>query len=342
MIVLGIETSCDETSVAIVGENDHIYSNIISSQVELHARFGGVVPEIASRNHLEALPSLMDSALEEASLSLNDIEGVAVTARPGLIGALLVGLQAAKSIAWALDVPIVGIHHLEAHIYAAHLSSPKPEYPYIALVVSGGHTSLFEVFDVGNVRLLGATRDDAAGEAYDKIAKMLGLGYPGGPIIDKLASKGDPNKYDFPMAMMRKGNLEFSFSGLKTAVRVFLQKHELKSEQDIADVCASVQRAIVQTLIRKIEYASEATNVRRVVVAGGVSANSGLRSALEDLSNRLGLEVFVPELRLCTDNGAMVAGLGRQYLLRGVRSSMLLNAEPYRPLGVEGVPPAGD
>ncbi len=344
MIVLGIESSCDETSLAIARENNEIVSSIVSSQVDIHARFGGVVPEIASRNHLESMPSLLDKTLEQAGMTLKDVQGIAVTARPGLIGALLVGVQFAKSLSWALQIPYVGTHHIEAHLYAAHIikNQPEPEYPYVGLVVSGGHTSLFKVKGVGDVEQLGNTRDDAAGEAFDKVAKLLNIGYPGGPIIDKLARLGDPNRFEFPKSMRSRESLDFSFSGLKTAVRLHLAKNPPQNETDVHDVCAGVEKAIAEILAIKTAQALDFTGLSSLVVAGGVAANTGTRLAINKMAEEKGVKAVFPPLSLCTDNAAMVAALGRRYLISGVRSSLFMNAEAYRPLGAEGVSPAGD
>ena len=342
MLVLGIETSCDETAVAIVGDEGKLLSSIVSSQIEIHKRFGGVVPEIASRNHLEALPNLLDQVLAESGHTLQELEGIAVTARPGLIGALLVGVNAAKSLAWSLGIPFIGIHHLEAHLMAAAIDNSGVTFPHIGLVVSGGHTSLFRVNGIGDISLLGETRDDAAGEAFDKIAKMLDLGYPGGPEIDRRAALGDPKRHTFPQAMKKKNNLEFSFSGLKTAVRVFLKDNPPQNETDINDICAGVQFAITEIITRKVEMALRQEGLTSVVAAGGVVANKGLRASLEAMGKRRGIDIHIPPINMCTDNAAMVAALGQAYLERGEHSSLLLNAAPYRPLGVEGILAAGD
>ena len=328
--------------MAIVGENGSLLSSIVSSQIEIHKRFGGVVPEIASRNHLEALPNLLDQVLQHSGIAIGDLEGIAVTARPGLIGALLVGVNAAKSLAWSLGIPIIGIHHLEAHLMAAALDGKPVAYPHIGLVVSGGHTSLFRVNDIGDITLLGETRDDAAGEAFDKIAKLLDLGYPGGPEIDRRAAQGDPDRFVFPQAMKRKDNLEFSFSGLKTSVRVFLNDNPPQNETDINDICAGVQRAITEIITSKVEYALRQEKLASVVAAGGVVANRGLRASLETMGKRRNVDIRIPAIDMCTDNAAMVAALGQAYLLRGIHSSLRLNAAPYRPLGIPGIMAAGD
>ena len=341
MRVLGIESSCDETAAALVDDTG-LLASTISSQVDIHARFGGVVPEIASRNHLMALPHIIDHVLDKAGMTLAQVEGIAVTARPGLVGALLVGVSAAKSLSFALGIPLVGVHHLEAHLYAAWLSGGELTYPHLGLVVSGGHTSLLMVRGLGNLELLGATRDDAAGEAFDKIAKLLGLGYPGGPIMDAYAAQGDPLRYVFPQSLRRRDTLDFSFSGLKTAVRRQVALTPPVSQQDRYDLCASVQHAIVEIICAKVLQALSMHPVSTVVAAGGVVANRGLRAGLEAATAQAGVRLVIPPFHLCTDNAAMVAALGRKYLMAGVRSTLALNAEPYRPLGVAGFAAAGD
>jgi len=322
MIVLGIESSCDETSAAVVaGEDDNleVRSNVVASQVPIHARYGGVVPELASRAHVVDIVSVVERALDEADASLEDIHGMCVTRGPGLVGSLLVGIEMAKALAWKRDCPLVGINHIEAHLTAPTVEIESGwdalEFPYVGLVVSGGHTSLFQVTAVGEYRALGHTRDDAAGEALDKVGKMLGLGYPGGVAIDRLSQDGDPGAYDFPRAMRRRDNLEFSFSGLKTSVRTWLEgQPSIPEGQALADLCASVQEAVVDILVYKLFNAAADEGVRCVVISGGVSANSRLRQRVRDEGARRNLATCVPPRPLCTDNAGMIAGLGHHYL----------------------------
>ena len=318
MLILGIETSCDETAAAVV-DDERVLSNVVATQVPVHARYGGVVPELASRNHLlDALPTI-ERALSEADVPLERIEGVAVTQGPGLIGALLVGLQTAKAIAWSRRLPIVGVDHVEAHITAALLGPEPPTMPYVALAVSGGHTSLTLVEDIGRYRVLGHTLDDAAGEAFDKVAKLLSLPYPGGVAIDHLSDGGDPRAVDLPRAIMTRGNLDFSFSGLKTAVRYHVEGREAATlvGQGLADLAASVQEAIVDVLVEKSARAAESVGAPTVVLAGGVAANRRLRARAAEVFAGRGLRLCLTPLPFCTDNAAMVAGLGRRLFARG-------------------------
>jgi N6-L-threonylcarbamoyladenine synthase len=301
--ILGIETSCDETAAAVVVDGRNLCSSVVSSQVDLHARYGGVVPEIASRAHVELVNDVIGEALLEAGTTLHDIDAVAAAHGPGLAGALLVGVSAAKAIALARTCPYVGVNHHEAHMYAALLDDPGLEPPFVTLVVSGGHTLLIAMDDHGRYRVLGRTVDDAAGEAFDKVARFLGLGYPGGPAIDRLAPRGDPNAIAFPRPMLDDGN-DFSFSGLKTAVVLYVRKHP---EVDIADVAASFQAAVVDVLVAKLLRVAAQTGLSTVVIGGGVAANSALRRRLVDDGVAAGLHVVVPSVELCTDNAAMVA-----------------------------------
>ncbi len=307
-VVLGIETSCDETAVALVRDGYSIESSLVSSQVDLHALFGGVVPELASRAHLEILPALIDDALDRASLNISprQLQCVAVTQGPGLIGALLVGVSYAKALSLAWEVPFVVVNHLEAHLYASFLAGEPMEFPMIVLLVSGGHTMLIHMKDHLNYTLLGQTHDDAAGEAFDKVARFLGLGYPGGPIIDRISTEGNLGLVTFPRPMINEG-LDFSFSGLKTAVIRWAQNNPEASEKDIA---ACFQEACVDVLVRKTERAAKMIGVDRVCLAGGVGANSLLRKRLGELCQENGWEVFLPPIALCTDNAAMVAACG--------------------------------
>jgi N6-L-threonylcarbamoyladenine synthase len=305
MRILGIETSCDETAAAVVDDGRVVRSSVVASQSDLHARFGGVVPEIASRAHVELIGDVIEEALFEAGTSLVELDAVAAVHGPGLAGALLVGVSAAKAIALAADLPYVGVHHHEAHIYAALLEEPTLEPPLVTLIVSGGHTLLIAMDDHGSYRVLGQTVDDAAGEAFDKVARFLGLGYPGGPAIDHAARDGDPNAIAFPRPMLDEG-YDFSFSGLKTAVVHYVRKHP---EVAVADVAASFQAAVVDVLVEKLLVAARAAGVGTVVVGGGVAANSLLRDRLLDIAEKGELQVVLPSLALCTDNAAMVAAV---------------------------------
>lgn len=332
--ILGIESSCDETAAAVVIDGSRVASNIIASQVNLHARFGGVVPEVASRRHLEGINAVIAEALERAGVGFADLDAVAVTMGPGLAGSLLVGLMAAKTIAMALDIPLVGVHHLEAHIYANFLVAPDLPFPLLALVVSGGHTDLYLMVRHGDFRLLGRTRDDAAGEAFDKVARVIGLGYPGGPLIEKAARDGDPGAVPLPRAYLEENSYDFSFSGLKTAVITYLEKaRRAGDEPRLADLTASFQAAVTDVLVDKVMGAAQAFRPARVVLAGGVAANGALRRALERRAAEAGLAVNVPPPVLCTDNAAMVACAGYYRYLRGEFAPLTLNAAASLPLG---------
>lgn len=314
MLILGIETSCDETAVAIVENGKKIRANVVSSQLKIHRPFGGVVPELASRAHLSFLPLALELALEESNLSLTDIDAIAVTCGPGLIGCLAVGVSLAKSLSYVLDLPLIGVNHLEGHLHSYLLTgSLKP--PFVGLVASGGHTSLVLVKDYGDYSLLGETLDDAAGEAYDKVARMLELGYPGGALIERLARRGNPESIEFPRAI--SGSLDFSFSGLKTAVLYYIRQHGIANAPDIA---AGFQSAVVDTLVKKSLLALKKTGVKKIVLGGGVSANSVLRRALREAGKKEGVEVYIPPKKLSTDNAAMIAAIGYQHLRRGRRS----------------------
>ncbi|MDQ3294214.1 MAG: tRNA (adenosine(37)-N6)-threonylcarbamoyltransferase complex transferase subunit TsaD, partial [Actinomycetota bacterium] len=305
-VVLGIETSCDETAAAVVSGAQTVLSSVVSSQIELHARFGGVVPEIASRAHVDLLTPVIAQALVEAGLPDGGVEAVAATVGPGLIGSLLVGVSAAKALALVWDVPFVGVNHLEAHLYAGFLEDPSLELPVVVLLVSGGHTLLIHMEDHGRYRLLGQTIDDAAGEAFDKVARYLGLGYPGGPAIDRVAMDGDPEAIRFPRAMQDE-SYDFSFSGLKTAVVNHVRRHP---EVGTADVAASFQEAVVDVLVTKAQRAAQAVGAKGMVLGGGVAANSVLRERFLDACTADGMHAFVPSRAMCTDNAAMVAAAG--------------------------------
>jgi N6-L-threonylcarbamoyladenine synthase len=332
MLLLAIESSCDETAAAVVRDGREILSNLIVSQIDIHARFGGVVPELASRQHLQAICPLVDASLEEAGVSLEQIEGLAVTRGPGLIGALLVGVSYAKALSFARRIPLVGVHHIEGHILAIHLER-KVAFPYLALAVSGGHSHLFRVDGIGEYELLGRTIDDAAGEAFDKVAKMLGLSYPGGPIIDRLAAQGDASCVRFPRPMLKKPNLDFSFSGMKTSVLTYIESlGGQPDEQRVADIAAAFQEAAVDVLLQKTLRAAREQGLTRVVVAGGVACNSGLRREFQLAGQREKLEVYFPSPLLCSDNAAMLAVAADHYLESGARSAADLNAVSNWPL----------
>src|SRR5688572_24047454 len=307
MLILGIETSCDETGVALYDTRDGLLGEALHSQTDLHARYGGVVPELASRDHVRRLLPLLQSALAQSGRDLEAIGMVAYTQGPGLAGALLVGASVAAGIGLALGRPVVGIHHLEGHLLSPLLSEPRPEFPFVALLVSGGHTQLMRVDGVGRYALLGETLDDAAGEAFDKTATLLGLGYPGGPALAQLAEKGDASRFAFPRPMLSSGNLDFSFSGLKTAVLTRMRDADRTDDKARADAAASFEAAIVDVLAAKCLQALDREGLDRLVVAGGVGANKRLRERLTEEAARNGARVFFPPLRLCTDNGAMIA-----------------------------------
>jgi N6-L-threonylcarbamoyladenine synthase len=333
-IVLGIETSCDETSVAVL-DKGRVQSNIISSQI-VHKEYGGVVPELASRAHLKMIIPVMQAALDQAGVSLRDIEAVAAVYGPGLVGSLLVGLNFGKSLAWSLGIPFIGVNHMEGHIYSTFLEDEKPVYPFICLTVSGGHTDLIYIREPLTYQLMGRTRDDAAGEAFDKVAKMLGIGYPGGPVIDKLARDGNPRAVHFPRAYAHAEHYDFSFSGLKTSVLYYLRgKNLLASDGTPAakppvlnDICASFQEAVVDTLLVKTRRAAAEKRVGHVAVAGGVSANSRLREAFINAAATDTFKVYFPLMEYCTDNAAMAAYAGWLRLLNGETSPVTLTAVP--------------
>jgi len=330
--ILGIETSCDETSVAVLTDMRTAPVNLVYSQVD-HAKFGGIVPEVASRQQIKKLPPLYLQALREAGIGLDDLVGIAVTMGPGLVGSLLVGVNFAKALAWSSGLALIGINHLEGHIFSNFLASSTLEPPFIALIVSGGHTLLVTVTDYLEYHILGQTRDDAAGEAYDKVSKLLGLGYPGGMIIDNLARKGNPNFHKFPRAFIKDTSFEFSFSGLKTAVALYVKdKGQRFVEDNLADICAAFQEAVVDVLVEKSILAAEHEKIDTIVIAGGVAANSRLREKLAHKAKLAGKKTFYPPPVLCTDNAAMIASAGYCRLARGQRSDFKLNAYPYLPL----------
>ena len=331
--VLGIESSCDETAAAIVEDGTRVLSDVVASQHEVHARYGGVVPELASRAHILNVVPVVQAALERAGIPLEDLDGIAVTNAPGLIGGLLVGLQTAKALAWVTELPLVGVHHLEGHLSAVYLEPEPPPSPHLALIVSGGHTSLVRVDDHGVLVELGRTRDDAAGEAFDKGAKLLGLGYPGGAVIDKLARTGDPSAVPFPRSMtLEQHGFDFSFSGLKTALLHHVRAHGVPDGQPLADLCASYQAAIVEVLVRKTRRAARKLDLHHVQVCGGVAANSGLRAAMIAAGAEDDFKVSIPAPARCTDNAAMIAAAGYYHLIRGERAGLDLDATPNAPL----------
>lgn len=336
--ILGIETSCDETSAAIMRNGRDIISSVVASQIEFHQKFGGVVPEIASRKHLEIINPVLDEVFDKANLAYEDIHAIAVTIGPGLVGALLMGLGAAKAISYVKGLPMVGVNHLEGHIYANFIDHPQLRPPLIALIVSGGHTMIAYMEDHGKYDLLGQTLDDAVGEAFDKVASFLGLGYPGGPVIDKMAKEGDPAAIAFPRAMMKKGEFNFSLSGLKTAVLNYVSHQGREGhELSLHDLTASFQAAVVDVLVAKTVAAAKEKGVERVVLAGGVAANSYLRERMIEETNREGLSLYYPHIFLCTDNAVMIAAAGYYRYLAGDRISLKANPIPNLKLGQQVV-----
>jgi N6-L-threonylcarbamoyladenine synthase len=331
-LVLGIESSCDETAAAVVADGHRLLSSVIASQVKDHAPFGGVVPELASRRHLDNAVPVVRAALAEAGLTLADLTGIAVTQGPGLIGALLIGLNLAKGLAWSLDLPIVGVSHLEGHLAALALTPDPPPFPHVALLVSGGHTSIYLVRGPGQQEELGQTVDDAAGEAYDKVAKLYGLGYPGGVIIDRLAAQGDPHAIRLPRPRLHDGTLDFSFAGLKTAVVNFREKHRGEPYR-IEDLCAGFQEAVVEVLVKKTLAAAQAHGVTHLALTGGVAANRRLRAQMAESAQAAGLGITLPPPELCTDNAAMIAAAGCHGLRAGHRLPLAADAVSRLPRG---------
>jgi N6-L-threonylcarbamoyladenine synthase len=334
MLVLGIETSCDETAAALVRDGREILSSVISSQVPIHKRFGGVVPELASREHLDKIVPVVNEAFERAGVTARDVDGLAVTVGPGLVGSLLVGVSYAKAMAYALNKPFVGVNHIEGHIYSVAFENPPIEYPAEALIVSGGHTNIFFIPEPGKYKVLSRTRDDAAGEAFDKVAKLLGLGYPGGPIIERLAREGDPRAVQFSLPRMGDGLPDFSFSGLKTAVTKHVRESGLRPvengdepSQEIKDLAASFQHTVVQSLVKTMERVAEENNPRTLIIAGGVACNGKLREVAREMATSLELPVYFPSPHLSTDNAAMIAAAGTVKLQAGQHDALDLNAD---------------
>ncbi|NBO63755.1 MAG: tRNA (adenosine(37)-N6)-threonylcarbamoyltransferase complex transferase subunit TsaD [Acidobacteria bacterium] len=336
MLILGIESSCDETAAAVVLDGQRVRSNVIATQIETHRHYGGVVPEIASREHLEKIDEVVTEALRQAGIGISGVDGIAVTQGPGLVGSLLVGINYAKGLALAAGKPIVGINHIEGHIYSPIFEHGKPEYPALALVVSGGHTNLFLLPEAERYKLIGRTRDDAAGEAFDKVSKLIGLGYPGGPLIDRLARRGDHRAIIFPLAEIKDPahRLDFSFSGLKTAVLRYVRENEIPKVDDpeaaskvVLDLCASFQNAVVRALVRSLRKAVEEHKPRTIMLAGGVACNSELRESVRELASKLGLPVHIPSPVYTTDNAAMIAAAGYPKLQRGECASWDMSAE---------------
>lgn len=319
MIVLGIETSCDETAAALVKDGRTVLSSVVASQVDIHHEYGGVVPEIAARKHVEAIVPVVESAVKDSGLSFDDLDAVAVTQGPGLVGALLVGFSFAKAFAFGRNLPLVGVNHLEGHITSVFLTDDPPEFPYTALLVSGGHTSIYQVTSHTEFQLMGQTRDDAVGEAYDKVSKMLDLGYPGGRVIDELARKGNPDRVVFPRAWVDKSSYDFSFSGIKSAVRRYIAEHD-DYRDNMAHIVSGFQEAVVEVLVYKLIHAALETKSRHIAIVGGVAANSRLRELALEKGRKKGLKVHIPPMDYCGDNAAMIAASGFHLLTQGRRS----------------------
>lgn len=333
-LILGIETSCDETSAAVVSDGRDVLSNVIATQIDIHKKYGGVVPEIASREHLSIINAVIDEALEKAGVTLKDIDAIATTYAPGLVGALLVGVSTAKALAYSLKIPLIPVHHIRGHICANYITHKDLEPPFVALVASGGHSHIIHVKDYNEYEILGQTRDDAAGEAFDKVARVLGLGYPGGPKVDKLAREGNEDLISFKKTSFGKDNFDFSFSGIKTGVINYLHNAEQKGEKvNSADLAAGFQKNVVETLVDNLLGAADKAGVKKVALAGGVACNSRLRQELEKRKD--GFEIFYPEPVLCTDNAAMIACSGYYEMSGGTRADLSLNAIPFLPIDLK-------
>lgn len=332
--ILAIESSCDETAASVVKNGREVLSNIISSQIALHTLYGGVVPELASRKHIEKINQVIEQALKEADVTLDEIDAIGVTYGPGLVGALLVGVAEAKAISYAKKIPLVGVHHIEGHISANYIENKELEPPFACLVVSGGHTHLVMVKDYGTYEILGRTRDDAAGEAFDKVARAIGLGYPGGPKIDRVAKEGNPEAIAFPRAKIAESEYDFSFSGLKSAVLNYLNGCKMKGEEiSVPDVAASFQKAVTDVLVEHSMHAVEEFGIKKLAIAGGVASNSALRAAMEKACREKGILFYHPSPILCTDNAAMIGAAAYYEFIRGARSDLSLNAVPNLKLG---------
>ena len=334
MLVLGIESSCDETAAAVVKDGNKILSSVIASQIELHRPFGGVVPEFAAREHLEKIEPVVEEALKRAGITVKDLNAVAVTQGPGLIGSLLIGVNFAKALAFGLGIPFVGVNHIEGHVYSVVFENPPTRYPALALIVSGGHTNIFYIPEEGKYKIVSRTRDDAAGEAFDKVAKMLGLGYPGGPVIEKLAREGDAKKIKFPVAKISDGKPDFSFSGLKTAVSRYVRENKIEPvaeneapAREIKDIAAGFQATVVKSLVVTMEKLAAELHPKTLIVAGGVACNGVLREAVEELGKKLKLPVYFPSKHLSTDNAAMIAAAGYFHLKNGEESDLQMTAD---------------
>ena len=336
MIVLGIDTSCDDTSAGVVVDGRKVLSNVVNSQIKLHKPHGGVVPELASREHLKNIMPVVSESLLRANIRMRDLDGIAVTVGPGLVGALLVGLYYAKGLSYIYNIPLAGINHLEGHIISIFLEKESPPFPFVALTASGGHTSLYHVEGYGKYELMGQTLDDAAGEAFDKVSKILGLGYPGGPVIEKLSRNGRKGRIKFPRAFLSSGSFDFSFSGLKTAVALYVKKwHQSREEAEgvtLADIAASFQESVVDVLVEKMMAATEKMGVSDVVAAGGVACNSRLRTSLNAAGSNRGIKVYYPRPEYCTDNGAMIAAAGYNRLLNDERAEMSADVRSKYPI----------
>ena len=329
MLTLAIETSCDETSVAVIKDGREVLSNIISSQIDIHRKFGGVVPEIASRKHIESINNIVQEAIDEAKVSFQDIDLIGVTKGPGLVGALLIGISTAKALAYGLDIPIIGVNHIEGHVCANYIEHKDLEPPFTCLIVSGGHTYLVQVNGYTDYELVGRTRDDAAGEAFDKVARALGLPYPGGPIIDKLAESGNKESVEFPRVMLEPKSYDFSFSGLKTAVLNYLNQKQQKGEEIVVeDVAASFQQSVLDVLVDKSFRLAKERNSKKIVMAGGVAANQGLRTMMEERGKMENIEILYPSRILCTDNAAMIGAAAYFNYKNGNKSDLHLNVIP--------------